>query len=98
MNKYIIKNCPSLNQARNLCNEIISTCCADYNMGKEVVWCKDCTDCLLKRIVKKCKTHLNFCDNCDGDVNIDCIDCTQGGKAIMSNYILELLEIEECEE
>jgi hypothetical protein len=84
MKKYIIKNCPSLNQARNLCNEIINTCCADYNMGKPVVNCQDCTDCLLKRIVEKCKFLINTFDY-------------DRGANYTANEILSMLEIEECE-
>lgn len=35
---------------------------------------------------------IDACNNCDGDANIDCIDCTQGGKAIMANYVLEMIQ------
>lgn len=91
MTKYIIKNCPCLYEYGK------GDCCNDLRYDQHTL-CQDCTDCLLKKIVEKCETHFNFCDNCVGDVNIDCIDCTQGGKAIMGNYILEMLEIKECEE
>ena len=83
--KYIITNCPSLNQARNLCNEIISTCYADYNMGREAVWCEDCTDCLLKKIVEKCREEIRTNDR-------------WSDSRTFAEEILELLEIEECEE
>ena len=85
MTKYIIKNCPSLNQARNLCNEIISTCYTDYNMGREAVLCKNCTDCLLKRIVEKCKEE---CDpkSVDWDIDVE----------YFAKEILSMLELEEC--
>ena len=95
--KYIIKNCPSLNRARNLCNEIICTCYADCNMGKPVVNCQYCTDCLLKQIVKKCRFWINFCKECR-ETDILCEDCTYSGKADFAKEILSMLEIEECEE
>lgn len=47
MTKYIIKNCP----AYDICDidwDCVANDVADLN-------CKDCTDCLLKQIVKKCK-------------------------------------------
>lgn len=34
---------------------------------------------------------------CKGDPETDCYDCTQGGKAIQSDKILELFDIQECE-
>ena len=84
-NKYIIKKCPAF------LGEQIQ--CASYP-----VLCKDKQNCSLKQIAERCKSSINLCDKCEGDEIIDCIDCTQGGKAIMGNYILDLLEIQECEE
>lgn len=81
--KYIIKNCPSLNRARNLCNEIICTCYADYNMGKAVVFCQNDTDCLLKRIVEKCKEEIRTNDR-------------WSDSRAFAIEILQLLQIEEC--
>ena len=46
-------------------------------------------------MVKMLKPHANFCDDCNGNELIDCIDCTQGGKAIIANAVLEMLEISE---
>jgi hypothetical protein len=45
MSKYIIKNCPTL-MGNRLC------------YGKTIKQCVDCTDCILKQIVKKCKKSL----------------------------------------
>jgi hypothetical protein len=39
-----------------------------------------------------CENAMNECDTCNGDPEIDCFDCTQGGKAILAHQILELLQ------
>lgn len=69
-NKYIIKNCP-----------IFET---DYYCGENLDKCADCTDCVLKRIVEKCKDIKK--------------DHYWGMREIrFSQEILELLDIQECE-
>ena len=45
-----------------------------------------------EEIMELCKDVINECDTCDGDPDFDCIDCTQGGKAILAHQILELLQ------
>ena len=47
MNKYVIKNCPTLTGNR-LC------------YGKTIKQCTDCTDCIMKQIVKECTDSLRF--------------------------------------
>jgi hypothetical protein len=89
-NKYIIKNCPALDDQGNCFQGSIV-------LGTAYQECEQRNDCLLKQIAERCKSLINLCDKCEGDENFDCIDCTQGGKAIMGNYILDLLEIQECQ-
>lgn len=43
-------------------------------------------------IIELCENAMNGCDTCNGDPEVDCIDCTQGGKAILAYQILELLQ------
>lgn len=43
-------------------------------------------------IIELCENAMNECNTCNGDPEIDCIDCTQGGKAILAHQILELLQ------
>lgn len=38
-----------------------------------------------------CEAAVNECNTCNGDPEIDCIDCTQGGMARLAEQILELL-------
>ena len=87
--RYIIRNCPCYDA-----NGDGYDC--GYEYSKEL-YCQDCTDCVMKQIVKLCKKAIKDCDKCKGDPEIDCYDCTQGGKAIQGDKILELLDIEECE-
>ena len=52
------------------------------------------------KIRELCETVKNECDTCYSDIDFDCgdcIDCTQGGKAILAKQILELLR-EELDE
>ena len=88
-NKYIIKNCPAMDDHGNCFQGSIV-------LGTAYQECEQ-RSCLLKLIVERCKAQISFCNNCEGVEYIDCIDCTQGGKAIMGNYILDQLEIQECE-
>ena len=51
---------------------------------------------LIDKLKANCQLMIDACNKCDGDPNIDCIDCTQGGKAIMANYVLEqIMEYEQ---
>ena len=40
----------------------------------------------IKEIAEICKW---FCDKCDGDIEIDCADCHEGGRALLANKILQ---------
>lgn len=77
-NKYIIKNCPSYTDDDDC--DCVSFDVTEYK-------CQDCTDCLLKRIVEKCKSYEDMSS---------CYDCTWGGG--LAKEILSMLEIEECAE
>lgn len=51
MSKYIIKNCPAILRVSEVCNSY------DKALDNPCL-CKDCTDCVMKQIVKKCKKSL----------------------------------------
>lgn len=75
LNKYKIKNCPAISFAGGCQN------------GEIKVWdCKDCTDCVLKQIVEKCKYWETY---------ESCYDCAWGGT--FGREILKLLDIQEVE-
>lgn len=44
------------------------------------------------RIRELCEVTMNECIACNGDPEIDCIDCTQGGRAMLAEEILYLLQ------
>lgn len=71
-NKYIVKNCELI------CNGE----CPNSKTG----FCQDCTDCLIKQVVEKCREELGIRYN----------DIDQG-RNYLANDILQLFEIEEVE-
>lgn len=87
MNKYIIKNCPATTGTNGFCGD-----------DRKEIFCRDCTDCTMKKIVDLCKQKIEFCKNCSkfADVNIDCVECDERGEATLGRCILSMLEIEEC--
>lgn len=40
----------------------------------------------IKEIAERDK---GFCDKCDGDIEIDCVDCHEGGRALLAKEILQ---------
>ena len=78
MSKYVIKNCP----AQDVLGE---GCCYCNQYAK----CAD-SDCLLKRIVEKCRNTQYRVYN----KNLEVIGYR---KSPLSEEIIKLLEIEECE-
>ena len=45
-----------------------------------------------EEIKELCEQCIEECNACNDDPEYDCIDCTQGGKAILANQILEILK------
>lgn len=63
----------------------------DYN-GNTVKWYESE---LIEKLKANCQLMIDACNKCEGDANIDCIDCTQGGKAIMAYNVLDLIQENE---
>lgn len=85
MNKYVIKNCPNLYE---LLDGLVCTVTDDED------YCADCTDCLLKQVVDKCKKAIKTYDNeefyeDDADIFM--------GESNMASTILDIFEIQEVE-
>ena len=74
--KYIIKNCPTL-MGNRLC------------YGKTIKQCADCTDCIMKQIVEKCKDKIRIYEYYDKDYAL--------GKVTCAKSILHLFDIQEIE-
>ena len=95
MSKYIIKNCPLLSTSiyatgetvENECGASDNTLCANMSKG-----------CLLKRIVDKCKDSQKQCNCSNAEPEVDCLDCSFGGRASMAQSILDEFEIYEVGE
>lgn len=83
--KYIIRNCNVLyfNPDKTaICNDLMIEC---------PCYCKDRTDCLLKRIVEYCKSENEFYNNKVYKKDVEL------GRAIAAGNVLQLLDIQECE-
>lgn len=84
--KYIVKNCPCLYEYGK------GDCCNDLKFDQHTL-CKDCTDCLIKQVVEKCKNI-----ECPCEFNgADCWECSTAGQKTLAEQILQLFEIEEVE-
>ena len=86
MSKYIIKNCPTLRGW--VCNE-------QFIKQDKMVDCKDCTDCLLKQIVERCKKEIKVYRNTL--LPNDGTNTLHFGRQSFAHDILQLLDIEEVE-
>jgi hypothetical protein len=47
---------------------------------------------VIKKVRELCQKDKDFCVICEGDGNIDCIDCTEGGKAKLAVQILRICD------
>ena len=67
-NKYIVKNCPCY------MNQPEADCWAD-----QLSWCENCTDCVIKQVIEKCKEHP-FKDCACGDDILQLFDIEEVNK------------------
>lgn len=86
-NKYIVKNCPAILPMTKLCDSENT-----FNCG---TFCKDCTDCVIKQVIEKCKDAKLECSCKNPNLDIDCFECTSGGRAELGQEILNMFDIEE---
>lgn len=84
--KYIVKNCPNYNEYDEEWN------CLNTDVND--LLCVNCTDCLIKQVVEKCKFRSKICKDCGSDVCFECEHLTGG---ILANELLQLFAIEEVE-
>lgn len=84
--KYIIRNCPCLEQS-DLDKDIYNPC---LGLTDYIGMCKDCTDCVLKQIVERCKKVR------EGTANI-CTNPYEYATYCETRGVLELLDIQEVE-
>lgn len=86
MSKYIVKNCPAYN--------VDSEYWDCMHPDTESLSCKDCTDCLIKQVIEKCREVQCPCE-LEG---FDCWECGENRRKTFADTILQLFEIEECEQ
>lgn len=100
MSRYIIKNCPSCRYTpKRYIDGIDYICWNAQNFNSSVRGlCQDCTDCVMKQIVEKCKNIIK-CDNCELNGKQECIFANYTACYVDSfaKELLQLLDIEEAE-
>lgn len=93
MNKYIIKNCPCyIDMPLGIHDRVC-------RLGEKVkpdykglyVYCQDCTNCVMKQIVEKCKKVQEL------EYQKGRLKCKSPSKAKFGREILKLLDIQEVE-
>ena len=90
MSKYVIKNCPCLFNSYYASGKTVRFECNDGNHNDKL--CRDVTDCLLKRIVEKCRDSKFYLKHYGHPEN-DGVKNYTLAKEILNN----ILDIEECE-
>ena len=75
-NRYVVLNFPTL-MGNRLC------------YGKVMKQCADCTDCVIKQVIERCKENLGSLETY---IDIRSYECT------MLQDILDLFDIEEIKE
>jgi hypothetical protein len=95
--KYVITNCPAIYKKLRI-NENDELYIDEYRCNRNIPFydCQDCTDCLLKQIVKITKNYNKGCGkHCD--INRKENNCGKTCNAYKIRQILELLDIQEVE-
>lgn len=84
-NKYIVKNCPAILRMTKICDAYETT----WDLPQ---FCKDCTDCVIKQVIEKCRYAIDVYDN--ERFYIDDKDICLG-ESCLAHRILDLFDIEE---
>lgn len=90
--KYIVKNCPCFNEGHPDLDYFGE--CLDLTQAENDC-CSECTDCLIKQVIEKCKQIEIECP-CEFQ-GLDCWECHISSQKSFAQQILQLFEIEECE-
>ena len=83
--KYIIRNCPNLQESYYADGHISKNECGLDIYDKQ---CSDCTDCLIKQVVEKCREEENW---------VNCSNNKPTETATFAQHLLQLFTIEEVE-
>ena len=81
-NSYIVKKCPAILRMTKICDA--------YETTRDLPqFCKDCTDCVIKQVIEKCKYYQN---------KIGRTPQYRAGFVDATKDILQLFDIEEVRE
>ena len=81
--KIIIRNCPAIYGIDD------GFLCSYRENEEDEKYCYDCTDCVMKQIVEKCKRTLSINKGSDNEFTL--------GKMTFAEFILKDIDIQEVE-
>ena len=96
-NRYIVKNCPATHE--NYEDKFV--CTTQIKQNGFLCYCQDCTDCVIKQVIEKCKKRYGKCERCKASEDYqptDCLDYYSNDDVIFAEKILQLFDIEEIRE
>lgn len=88
---YVIRNCPCFVEGIAIKGNEQKTQTCNNHKVRELTHCKDCTNCLIKQVIEKCKNIECPCEY----KGADCWECSTAGQKIFAQKILQLFTIEE---
>lgn len=92
MSKYIIKNCPCFVEGIAIKGNVQKTQTCNNHKIRELTYCQDCTDCVMKQIVELCRKKDYFVKRFP---NAEFSSGVQNSELAFD--ILKLLDIHEVE-
>ena len=91
---YIVKNCPCLKSQISYKDKLWINSCSELGEIGSRMCCQDITDCVIKRVIEKCKDSKLSYSNLE-ILRTACETNQAYGKAVMAEKILQLFDIEE---
>lgn len=85
--KYVVKNCPCFVEGIAIKGNEQKTQTCNNHRVRELTHCQDCTDCLIKQIIDRCRDSMDYHSK----------DMYILGRTNMAGIVLALLQIEEVE-
>lgn len=82
---YIVKNCPAFDKQYNECHSKIEP---------HKIYCQDCTDCLIKRVIKRCEDYVSVKQTCNDYFGFE---IPNDYSIEIAKDILKLFEIERVD-
>ena len=97
--KYVVKNCPCFVEGIAIKGMEQKTQTCNNHKIRELTYCKDCTDCVIKQIITICKgDKMSKEDMKRSKEFTDIIRGSKYGRDALAIQILQLFDIEEVGE